>query len=77
MTTERFVIAGLWRGQVWPLGVVTYNPETCTPEDVYETIALGFREQATDFEFAAITGRMKDLDGEDTAPGEDLGDVPD
>lgn len=65
---ERFVIAGIWREEVWPLGVVTYNPETCTPEDVYETIAKGLRAQADDFEFAAITGRYKNDDGTETDP---------
>ena len=69
MTEERFVIAGVWRGTVWPLGVVTYNPETCTPEDVYETIAQGLRAQADDFEFAAITGRYKGDDETDHTPG--------
>lgn len=67
---ERFVIAGIWRGKTWPLGVVTYNPETCTPEDVYETIAKGLRAQADDFDFAAITGRYEGHDdGEDTSTG--------
>lgn len=69
---ERFVIAGLWRGKVWPLGVVTYNPGTCTPEDVYETIAKGLRAQADDFDFAAITGRMDLDDGGETPGGEDM-----
>jgi len=68
---ERLILAGLWRNEIWPLGEVTYDPETCTPEDIYTRIAECLRAQATEFEFAAITGRI-DLDG-DTAPGEDLG----
>lgn len=66
---ERLTIAGLWRGQVWPFGHVTYDPERCTPEDVYETIAKGLRAQADEFDFQAITGRLKDDDGEESATG--------
>ena len=67
---ERLVLAGLWRNQIWSLGEVTYDPETCTPEDIYQKIAECLKAQATEFEFAAITGRI-DLDGDDTGPGQD------